>query len=99
MRVMFAVYAAKTHFYNMVPLAWALRAAGHEVCVATQPDIVDAVAATGLPVATVGDEAEGIGDAFAGRAEFAAVDEANLAVAPECVEQRERVHLVHRLPD
>ncbi|MFV2022568.1 activator-dependent family glycosyltransferase [Micromonospora sp. LOL_023] len=56
MRVMFAVYGAKTHFYNMVPLAWALRAAGHEVCVATQPEILDAVARTGLPVAAVGDE-------------------------------------------
>jgi glycosyltransferase (activator-dependent family) len=60
MRVMFVVYAAKTHFYNMVPLAWALRAAGHEVCVATQPDIVDAVVATGLTVAAVGDEAEDV---------------------------------------
>ncbi|PYC63461.1 glycosyl transferase family 28 [Micromonospora arborensis] len=58
MRVMFAVYAAKTHFYNMVPLAWALRAAGHDVVVATQPEIADAVTRTGLTVAAVGDEHE-----------------------------------------
>jgi glycosyltransferase (activator-dependent family) len=65
MRVMFAVYAAKTHFYNMVPLAWALRAAGHEVCVATQPDIEAAVADTGLTVVAVGEGTEEVAPAEA----------------------------------
>jgi glycosyltransferase (activator-dependent family) len=58
MRVLFCVYAAKTHFYNMVPLAWALRTAGHEVCVASQPELVEAIARTGLPAVAVGDETE-----------------------------------------
>ncbi|MFD9196011.1 activator-dependent family glycosyltransferase [Streptomyces phaeochromogenes] len=56
MRVLFTVYAAKTHFYNMVPIAWALRAAGHEVCVASQPQIVDAIGRAGLPAVGVGEE-------------------------------------------
>ncbi|QSB16031.1 activator-dependent family glycosyltransferase [Natronosporangium hydrolyticum] len=58
MRVLFTVYAAKTHFYNMVPLAWALRAAGHEVCVATPPELVAAVTNAGLPVVPAGDGPE-----------------------------------------
>ncbi|KOT96812.1 MULTISPECIES: activator-dependent family glycosyltransferase [Streptomyces] len=58
MRVLFAVYGAKTHFYNVVPMAWALRAAGHEVCVASQPEIVDAITRTGLPAVAVGEEVD-----------------------------------------
>ncbi|NJP64830.1 activator-dependent family glycosyltransferase [Streptomyces spiramenti] len=58
MRVLFTVYGAKTHFYNMVPLAWALRAAGHEVCVASQPELVPAIARTGLPAVSVGEAAD-----------------------------------------
>ncbi|MEV4546846.1 nucleotide disphospho-sugar-binding domain-containing protein [Nonomuraea wenchangensis] len=38
----------------MVPLAWALRAAGHEVLVATQPELLETVRHTGLPAAAVG---------------------------------------------
>ncbi|KAB2346157.1 activator-dependent family glycosyltransferase [Actinomadura rudentiformis] len=58
MRVLFAVYAAKTHFYNMVPLAWALRAAGHDVRVASEPALVPAITRTGLTAVPVGDEAD-----------------------------------------
>ncbi|MFE5796722.1 activator-dependent family glycosyltransferase [Streptomyces sp. NPDC056503] len=60
MRVVFTVFAAKTHLFNLVPLAWALRAAGHEVVVATQPDLADAVARAGLTAVPVG-EALGMG--------------------------------------
>ncbi|MFE5796138.1 activator-dependent family glycosyltransferase [Streptomyces sp. NPDC056503] len=56
MRVLFTVYAAKTHFYNMVPIAWALRAAGHDVRVASQPQLAEAIGRTGLPAVAVGDE-------------------------------------------
>jgi len=49
-RVMVAAWAAPTHFYPMVPLAWALRAAGHDVRVVTQPTLVPAATRTGLPV-------------------------------------------------
>ncbi|MCT2585142.1 activator-dependent family glycosyltransferase [Actinophytocola gossypii] len=56
MRVLFTVFAAKPHFYNLVPLAWAMRAAGHEVCVASQPDLTETIAATGLTAVPVGEE-------------------------------------------
>jgi UDP:flavonoid glycosyltransferase YjiC (YdhE family) len=38
----------------MVPLAWALRAAGHEVRIATAPALTDTAVHTGLPAVTVG---------------------------------------------
>lgn len=40
----------------MVPTAWALRAAGHDVRVAVQPALVDTVRRSGLPVAVVGSD-------------------------------------------
>ena len=54
MRVLFATYADRTHFLPMVPLAWALRADGHDVRVATQPALVDTVVASGLTAVPVG---------------------------------------------
>ncbi|MBR8745260.1 glycosyl transferase, partial [Nocardiopsis sp. MG754419] len=54
MRVLFATYAEKTHFLSMVPLAWALRTAGHEVRVASQPALGDVVTGTGLTMVPVG---------------------------------------------
>lgn len=47
MRVVFAVWAWGSHYYPMVPLAWALRAAGHEVVVASQPALVPAIERSG----------------------------------------------------
>nr|AXL06660.1 activator-dependent family glycosyltransferase [uncultured bacterium] len=54
MRVLFATYAVKTHFQAMVPLAWALRNAGHEVRVASQPELVDVITSAGLTAVSVG---------------------------------------------
>ncbi|GAA3046659.1 DUF1205 domain-containing protein [Streptomyces roseofulvus] len=54
MRVLFVTLAASPHFFVQVPLAWALRAAGHEVRVASQPDLVDAITAAGLSATPVG---------------------------------------------
>lgn len=51
-----ATHASRSYLYSMVPLAWALRAAGHEVRVATQPALVDAAADTGLTVVAVGED-------------------------------------------
>src|SRR5579859_2045785 len=48
MKVMVASWAAPTHYFPMVPLAVGLRAAGHDVIVATQPSLVPAVRASGL---------------------------------------------------
>ncbi|GAA3031751.1 activator-dependent family glycosyltransferase [Streptosporangium longisporum] len=55
MRVLFTMHAAAAHLFLVVPIAWALKAAGHEVIVATQPDIVDDVTRTGLTALPVGD--------------------------------------------
>ncbi|MEU5656594.1 activator-dependent family glycosyltransferase [Streptomyces sp. NPDC047737] len=54
MRVLFVTLAASPHFFVQVPLAWALRAAGHEVRVASQPDLMDTITAAGLPATPVG---------------------------------------------
>lgn len=62
MRVLFTTFASKSHLYNMVQLAWALRAAGHDVLVASQPDIVDAITNAGLTAIGVGNQLTTGGD-------------------------------------
>ncbi|HEU5472958.1 MAG TPA: nucleotide disphospho-sugar-binding domain-containing protein [Actinophytocola sp.] len=47
--------AVPTHFAPLVPLAWALRAAGHDVLVVTQPDVIPTVRSAGLVAASVGE--------------------------------------------
>ncbi|GAA1078480.1 activator-dependent family glycosyltransferase [Nocardiopsis composta] len=54
MRVLFTSLAHNTHYYTLVPLAWALRAAGHEVRVASQPALSDTITASGLTAVPVG---------------------------------------------
>jgi len=54
MRVMVASWGWTTHYLPMVPLAWAFRVAGHEVTVATQPNLVPTVRGSGLPAIPVG---------------------------------------------
>ncbi|MFC4587990.1 nucleotide disphospho-sugar-binding domain-containing protein [Sphaerisporangium corydalis] len=54
MRVLFATWATRSHYYPLVPLAWALRAAGHEVRIAGQPDAGDMVTGSGLPFVPAG---------------------------------------------
>jgi glycosyltransferase (activator-dependent family) len=54
--VLLTTYPEKTFFYHLVPLAWALRNAGHEVRVATQPGFTDVVTAAGLTAVPVGHE-------------------------------------------
>ncbi|MFD0904628.1 activator-dependent family glycosyltransferase [Actinomadura sediminis] len=65
MRVLFTTFPAGTHMYNMVPLAWALRGAGHEVCVASRPNIHDDIVRAGLPAVSVGTEIDWAADAKA----------------------------------
>ncbi|MGW6605113.1 activator-dependent family glycosyltransferase [Streptomyces sp. NPDC055036] len=55
MRVLFTTFAAKAHFFAQVPLAWALRTAGHQVCVASQPDLADDITRAGLTAVSVGE--------------------------------------------
>nr|WP_033664482.1 nucleotide disphospho-sugar-binding domain-containing protein [Salinispora oceanensis] len=54
MRVLFVTNPFKAHLYAQVPLAWALRAAGHEVCVAAPPELSEAIAHCGLPGVAIG---------------------------------------------
>jgi glycosyltransferase (activator-dependent family) len=54
MRVLFVVNPEKAHFYAMAPLAWALRCAGHEVRVASQPRFGDTITQAGLTAVPVG---------------------------------------------
>lgn len=54
MRVLFVANPEKAHLLAMVPLAWALRAAGHEVCLASQPRFADVITQAGLTAVPVG---------------------------------------------
>jgi glycosyltransferase (activator-dependent family) len=56
MRVLLTTLAATSHLNNLVPLAWALRSAGHEVCVAAQPNLTEAITRAGLTAVAVGEE-------------------------------------------
>lgn len=60
MRVLMLSTPYPTHFTPLVPLAWALRAAGHEVLVAAQPDVTDAATGAGLSTVDVGDRFHGL---------------------------------------
>ncbi|MBK1787858.1 activator-dependent family glycosyltransferase [Prauserella cavernicola] len=54
MNVLFVSYPEKTHFLPMVPVAWALRTAGHEVRVASQPGFSEVITQAGLTAVPVG---------------------------------------------
>lgn len=54
MRVLLIAYAEKTHFFEMVPLAWALHNAGHEVRFGGPPALVDAITEAGLTAVPLG---------------------------------------------
>ncbi|MGW7543096.1 nucleotide disphospho-sugar-binding domain-containing protein [Streptomyces sp. NPDC054770] len=53
MRVLFTSLPGIGHLFPMVPLAWALQAAGHTVLVATDRDFLPVVTGAGLPGAPV----------------------------------------------
>jgi hypothetical protein len=53
-RVLLTCQAEPTHMLGMVPLAWALRARGHDVRFAGQPGLRTAVLRAGLPFAEAG---------------------------------------------
>jgi glycosyltransferase (activator-dependent family) len=54
MRILFTTYPDKPIFQPMVPLAWALRTAGHEVRVASQPEFTEHITQAGLTAVPVG---------------------------------------------
>ncbi|MET7395844.1 activator-dependent family glycosyltransferase [Dactylosporangium sp. NPDC005572] len=54
MRILFAVNPEKTIFQYLVPLAWALRTAGHDVRVASQPAFAGVITQAGLTAVPLG---------------------------------------------
>lgn len=54
MRILFAILPQKSTFLYLVPLAWALRTAGHEVMVASSPDFTGTITQAGLTAVPVG---------------------------------------------
>ncbi|MFI9388430.1 nucleotide disphospho-sugar-binding domain-containing protein [Kutzneria sp. NPDC052558] len=58
MKVLFTTWAWPSHLYAMAPLAWALRSAGHEVRIASQPALMPTVKDLGLPAIPVGSDVD-----------------------------------------
>jgi UDP:flavonoid glycosyltransferase YjiC (YdhE family) len=58
MRVLFASWAGGGHFAPLVPLGWALRAAGHEVLVACHPSETGPIVAAGLGALPAGPDVD-----------------------------------------
>jgi UDP:flavonoid glycosyltransferase YjiC (YdhE family) len=53
-RALFASWAWPSHYFPLVPFGWAMRSAGHETVVASQPALVPAIVGSGLPAVAVG---------------------------------------------
>lgn len=58
MRVVFSSMASRSHLFGLVPLAWAFRAAGHEVRVVASPALTDDITAAGLTAVPVGTDVD-----------------------------------------
>jgi glycosyltransferase (activator-dependent family) len=69
MRVLFATIPEKSHLYCLTPIAWAMRAAGHEVRVASSPAFTDTIARTGMTAVGVGDDTN-ISEAMSANRQF-----------------------------
>src|SRR4051812_46742316 len=80
MRMLFTTWAWPSHYLPMVPLAWAARAAGHEVRIASQPALADTIARSGLTGTLVGRDLD-ITERFR-RDVFALIDRDWKAVTP-----------------
>ncbi|WP_242900811.1 nucleotide disphospho-sugar-binding domain-containing protein [Actinomadura terrae] len=79
MRVLFTIYPnSLAHLYPIVPLAWALQSAGHEVRVASHHSAAEQIISTGLSPVQLGDTDV---------AEVRLTDEANPPKTPEEVDR------------
>ncbi|MFI9388423.1 nucleotide disphospho-sugar-binding domain-containing protein [Kutzneria sp. NPDC052558] len=58
MRVLFTTLGWSSHYFPLVPLGWAARAAGHEVRVLTQPALMEQVLGSGLPGVVAGPDVD-----------------------------------------
>jgi hypothetical protein len=66
MRILMSTWGWRSHFYCLVPLGWALQAAGHEVRVASHPSMVEAITSAGLAAVPLGKDLD-FAEAFADR--------------------------------
>ena len=66
MRILISTWGWRSHFYCLVPLAWALQAAGHQVVVACHPSLTDVVTGAGLAAVPLGADVD-FEEAFTGR--------------------------------
>lgn len=66
LRILLTTWGWRSHFYGLVPLGWALQAAGHEVRVASHPALVPAITSAGLAAVPLGADVD-FAEAFAGR--------------------------------
>jgi UDP:flavonoid glycosyltransferase YjiC (YdhE family) len=66
MRILMSTWGWRSHFHCLVPLGWALRAAGHEVLVASHPSMTRTISEAGLPAVPLGKDVD-FASAFAGR--------------------------------
>ncbi|MEU6021878.1 nucleotide disphospho-sugar-binding domain-containing protein [Micromonospora sp. NPDC047134] len=55
MRVLFCIFPHTSHMHPVVPLAWALQNAGHEVRVALHPDALSLATEAGLTAVAIGE--------------------------------------------
>jgi UDP:flavonoid glycosyltransferase YjiC (YdhE family) len=58
MRILFTTFAWPSHYFPLVPVAWACRAAGHEVRMASQPELEPVIRRSGLPGVLVGHDVD-----------------------------------------
>lgn len=58
MRVLFATWAGGGHYAPLVPIGWALRAAGHDVMVTSHPYYAATITASGLPALPAGPDVD-----------------------------------------
>lgn len=70
LRILFTSFTQRTHLYPLVPLAWAFRSAGHDVRVAAQPGLTDAIIGTGLTAVEVGGDYDVMADILRMRSEI-----------------------------
>lgn len=56
MRVIVTALGERTHLLPLVPVAWSLRVAGHDVVLAVPPQLVPTAAETGLAVVPIGSD-------------------------------------------
>ncbi|UFQ18666.1 MULTISPECIES: activator-dependent family glycosyltransferase [Streptomyces] len=56
MRVLFVTIPWRSHLHLLVPMGWALQTAGHEVRVASGPELADVITRSGLTAVPVGSD-------------------------------------------